>query len=137
VPSDQRFKLRFRGFVLGAFFNAHVLEFAGLKDFAALKAFHEFGIFVSAHNLHPWMFARLLAGVRRSRKRLGGHKYGNKPLSNTRGTDSREFPGILCLPFQLSSPSVLPSGEFFPAFVKLCGGQLARTETPTNFIAKA
>ena len=109
----------FRGVVLRAFFNAHIFEFAGLEDFAALKAFHEFGIFVPAHNLHPWMFAGLLAGVRRARKRRRGHKYGTITLIEYAEETIRwEFPGILDLLLQLSSPSVLQPGEFFPDFVK-------------------
>ena len=52
--------LRCFDFVLDAFLDAHVLEFARFEDFAALKAFHEFGVFVAAYNLHAWMFARLL-----------------------------------------------------------------------------
>ena len=51
--------LRFLGFALDAFFDAHVLQFAGLEDFAALEAFHELGVFVAADDLHAWVFAGL------------------------------------------------------------------------------
>jgi hypothetical protein len=62
--------LRFLGFALGTFFDAHVLEFAGFEDFAALKAFHELGVFLAAHDLHARVLARLLPGVLRMRERL-------------------------------------------------------------------
>jgi len=62
--------LRFLGFAFGAFLDAHVLEFAGFEDFAALKAFHELGVLFAAHDLHARVFARLLAGVLRMRERL-------------------------------------------------------------------
>src|ERR1700722_2680628 len=51
--------LRFLGFALGTFLDAHVLEFAGFEDFAALEAFYELGVLVAAHDLHAWVFARL------------------------------------------------------------------------------
>ena len=76
----------------GAFFDAHVLEFAGLENLAALQALDEFGVFVAAHNLHARVFARFLVG-------FGGWENGFEvinpeasPSSNARGTDSREFP---------------------------------------------
>jgi hypothetical protein len=45
---------------LAALFNAHVLEFAGLEDFAALHTLDEFSFFVAAYDLHTWVFAGLL-----------------------------------------------------------------------------
>jgi hypothetical protein len=60
----------FLSFVFGAFLDAHVLEFAGLEDLAALKAFYELGIFIAAHDLYARMLARLLPGVLRVRERL-------------------------------------------------------------------
>lgn len=65
---------------LGAFFDAHIFEFAGLEDFAAFEAFQEFRIFFAAHDLHARMFARLLACVLRLRERLRGHKSGGVAL---------------------------------------------------------
>jgi hypothetical protein len=62
--------LRFRGFSFGALLDAHVLEFAGLEDLAALEAFDEFSVFLAAHDLHAWMLARLLVCVLRMRQRL-------------------------------------------------------------------
>jgi hypothetical protein len=62
--------LRFLDFAFSAFFDAHVLEFAGLEDFAAFETFHELGVFIAAHDLHPRMLARLLPGVLRVRERL-------------------------------------------------------------------
>jgi len=47
---------------LSALFNVHVFEFAGLEDLAALHAFDEFSFFVTADDLHTWVFARLLLG---------------------------------------------------------------------------
>ena len=38
-------------------FDGHVLELAGLEDFAAFEAFDEFGVFFPGHDLH----ARVLA----------------------------------------------------------------------------
>jgi hypothetical protein len=64
---------RFLGFAfgaLGAFFDAHVLEFAGLEDFATFEALQEFRIFFAAHDLHARVLARLLACVLRMRERL-------------------------------------------------------------------
>jgi hypothetical protein len=57
-------------FAFDALFNAHVFEFAGLEDFAALQALQEFGIFFTAYDLHARMFAGALAGVWRLRGRL-------------------------------------------------------------------
>ena len=51
--------LRFLGFAFDVLLDAHVPEFAGLENFAALQAFHKLSIFVAAHNLH----ARMLAGL--------------------------------------------------------------------------
>jgi hypothetical protein len=45
---------------LGALFDVHVFEFAGLEDFATLLALDELRILVSADNLHAGMLARLL-----------------------------------------------------------------------------
>lgn len=45
-----------------ALFGVHVLEFAGFEDFSAVFAFHEFGIFIAADNLHTEMLAGLLRG---------------------------------------------------------------------------
>ncbi|HYM75419.1 MAG TPA: hypothetical protein VE377_05515 [Candidatus Dormibacteraeota bacterium] len=47
-------------FVLRTLFDIHVLEFAGLEDFAALFAFNEFRLFVAAYDLYARMFARRL-----------------------------------------------------------------------------
>jgi hypothetical protein len=61
---------RLLGFAFGVFFDAHVLEFAGLEDFAALEALHELGVFFAAHDLHARVLARLLVSVLRMRERL-------------------------------------------------------------------
>jgi len=52
--------LRFLGFAVDALFDTHVPQFAGFEDFAALKAFHELGIFVAADDLHTRVLARLV-----------------------------------------------------------------------------
>jgi hypothetical protein len=62
--------LRFLGFAFGAFFDAHVLEFARLEDFAALEALDELGVFIAAHDLHARVLARLLSCVLRMGERL-------------------------------------------------------------------
>jgi hypothetical protein len=62
--------LRLLGFALGAFFDTHVLEFAGLEDFTALEAFYELGVFLATHDLHTRVLARLLVSVLRMRQRL-------------------------------------------------------------------
>ena len=41
----------------GALFDAHILEFAGLEDFAALHALDKFRFLVAAHDLHARVFA--------------------------------------------------------------------------------
>jgi hypothetical protein len=78
---------------LGSFLDAHVLELAVVEDFAAFQAFHEFSVFVAAHNLHAWMLARwfLVYALRRSR-RLGGHKSGRVLNIRDGGTNAPEFP---------------------------------------------
>ena len=48
---------RFLGFAFDAFLNAHVLEFAGLENFAALQALHEFGVLIAAYDLHTGVLA--------------------------------------------------------------------------------
>jgi hypothetical protein len=45
---------------LGALFEIHVFEFAGLEDLAALFTLDELRILVSADDLHAWVLARLL-----------------------------------------------------------------------------
>jgi hypothetical protein len=62
--------LRFLGLALSAFLDAHVPEFAGFEDLAALQALHKLGVLFAAYDLHARMFARLLAGVLRVRERL-------------------------------------------------------------------
>jgi hypothetical protein len=55
----------------GTLFDAHVFEFAGLEDFAAILAFDKFGVLVATDNLHTKVLAGLLlAGVLRRRGRL-------------------------------------------------------------------
>jgi hypothetical protein len=49
------------------FFDVHILEFAGLENFAAILAFHEFGILIAADNLH----AKVLAGLGNVLRRRG------------------------------------------------------------------
>jgi hypothetical protein len=85
------------------------------------------------------MFAGLLAGVLRARKRLGGHKYGTITLIEYAEETIRwEFHGILDLLLPLSSPSALQNGEFFPYFVKSIFriGAEFPGENPTKSIAK-
>ncbi len=62
--------LRFLGFTLDALFDTHVLQFAGLEDFAALEAFHELGVFVAGDDLHAWVFAGRFFRVFRLGERL-------------------------------------------------------------------
>lgn len=45
------------------FFDVHVLEFAGIKDFATLQAFHEFCVFIAGNNLHTRVLTFLHAGA--------------------------------------------------------------------------
>jgi hypothetical protein len=40
------------------FFNIHVFELAGIKDFAAFGALDELGVFFAGHHLHTGMLAR-------------------------------------------------------------------------------
>jgi hypothetical protein len=51
-------------------FDVHILEFAGIKDFATLEAFHEFRIFITGHDLHTGVLAcpHALVFVRRLRR---------------------------------------------------------------------
>jgi hypothetical protein len=65
---------------LRSLFDIHILEFAGLEDFAAFLALDELRILVPANDLHARMLARLLGfrGWRRS-GRLWGHKSGRFP----------------------------------------------------------
>ncbi len=61
-----------------AIFYGHVLEFTGLKDFAAFQALYEFGVFFAGHDLHARMltlihFASLIGDWRR---RGWSHKSG-------------------------------------------------------------
>jgi hypothetical protein len=105
--------LQLFGFALGAFLDAHVLEFAGFENFTALETLHEFSVFVAAHDLHARMFAGLLGGVLRLRKRLRGHKYGNDTLVEYAEERIRgNFPVILALLCHLSSASTLQLGKF-------------------------
>ena len=54
---------------LGALFDVHVFEFAGLEDFPAFLALDKFAIFLAAHYLHARVFARLLgSSALRSRR---------------------------------------------------------------------
>jgi hypothetical protein len=47
------------GFVLQlGFFDGHVLEFTGVKNFAAFQAFHELRVFVAGYDLNT----RVLTG---------------------------------------------------------------------------
>jgi len=60
--------------------GVHVLEFAGLEDFAAILTFHKLGIFVATDNLNAEMLARLLRDCDgRRRRRLWTHKSGSAP----------------------------------------------------------
>src|ERR1700756_1408034 len=70
---------------LGALFDIHVFELAGLEDFAALLAFDELGILGSADDLHAWVLARLLYITALRRGRLWGHKSGRSPSNNGGG----------------------------------------------------
>jgi hypothetical protein len=62
---------------LGFLFNAHVFQFAGLEDLAALQAFHKLGVFIAAYDLHTRVLAGLRAGVWRWRERPEIHKSGS------------------------------------------------------------
>src|SRR6059058_3692017 len=46
------------GVVGDLLFNVHVLEFTGLEDFAALQAFHVFGVIIARNDLHARVLAR-------------------------------------------------------------------------------
>jgi hypothetical protein len=58
------------GLVLDAFFDTHVLQFAGLEDLAALETFHKFGVFIATDDLHTRMLARFTFCVGWLRERL-------------------------------------------------------------------
>lgn len=62
--------LGFLSFAFGAFFDAHVLQFAGLENFAALEALHEFSVLIAAYDLHARVFAGLLIRILRLEERL-------------------------------------------------------------------
>jgi hypothetical protein len=62
--------------VLGALFDIHVLELAGLEDLAALFALDELGVFVAAHNLYTQVFERLLRAYVLRRGQLRRHICG-------------------------------------------------------------
>ena len=48
------------GFVgLRAFFDGHVLEFTGLKDFSAFQTLDVFGVLFAADNLHAGVLTRI------------------------------------------------------------------------------
>jgi len=48
------------GFVgLRAFFNGHVLEFTGFKDFSAFQTLDVFGVLIAADNLHAGVLTRI------------------------------------------------------------------------------
>ncbi|MFZ0417876.1 MAG: hypothetical protein WAM04_07210 [Candidatus Sulfotelmatobacter sp.] len=70
ATADLGLGLGFLGFAFDALFDTHIPQFAGFEDFAALKAFHELGIFVAADDLHTWVLARLLIRVFRLGERL-------------------------------------------------------------------
>jgi len=56
------------GFVgRGTLFDGHVLEFTGFKDFAAIEAFDELGVFVAGHNLDAWVPTLLIHEFARGR----------------------------------------------------------------------
>jgi hypothetical protein len=57
-------------FLTCAIFDVHVLELAGLEDFAAVLAFDELGVLIAAYDLHAKMLARLRLDVLRRRGRL-------------------------------------------------------------------
>ncbi|HWO31608.1 MAG TPA: hypothetical protein VNO32_22670 [Candidatus Acidoferrum sp.] len=61
---------RFLGFTLDALFDTHVLQFAGLEDFAALEAFHKLGVLVAGDDLHARVFAGRFFRVFRLGERL-------------------------------------------------------------------
>lgn len=48
-----------RFFSSGLLLNAHILEFAGIKDLTAFLAFYEFAVFFAGDNLYAWVFALL------------------------------------------------------------------------------
>ncbi len=101
---SARVRCLFLSFAFGAFLDAHVLEFTRFEDFAALQAFHEFGIFLAADDLHAGMFARRLVCVLRARERLRAHKSETIPSSNAR---RKRFAGISRY-FSLAFPVVKP-----------------------------
>ena len=74
--------LRFLPIAFDVLFDAHVLEFAGLEDLAALQAFHKLSVFFAAHNLHARMFTRSVVGVWWLGERLCAHKSGSVALTN-------------------------------------------------------
>src|SRR5579859_4913015 len=77
---------------LGALFDIHVFEFAGLEDLAALLALDELGILVSADNLHAGVLTRLFHIPYLRRGRLRRHKSGRSPNEQKGGGDV--FAGI-------------------------------------------
>jgi len=85
--------LEIRVFAFSALFDANVFQFAGLEDLTALQAFHEFGVFVAAYNLHARVLTRSIRGVGRLGKRLCAHKSGSVALFETvKGSIRGNFP---------------------------------------------
>jgi hypothetical protein len=124
-------RLRFLSVAFDALFDAHVFEFAGLEDFAALQAFHKFGIFFAAHNLHARMFARSMIGVWRLGERLCAHKSGSVALINL---PRNRFAGISRY-FSLALALVkYPANNFAIRAVYLATDG---SWNPTKYIAKA
>jgi hypothetical protein len=67
INSDVLGSLRL---VFRTLFDAHVLQFAGLEDFATFQTLYKLGVFVAAYNLHARVLARFTLGIRRLGKRL-------------------------------------------------------------------
>jgi hypothetical protein len=90
---------------LGSLLDTHVLEFAVVEDLAAFQAFHEFSVFVAAHNLHTRMLARwFLVCALRGSGRLGGHKSGKVLNAKGGGTECAGIFGYFRLARRLVKP---------------------------------
>ena len=91
-------------------FDGHVLEFAGVKDFATFEALDELGVFLPGHNLYTRMLTfshhKSLLGE------LSGPAWNHKSLLSGRMLQQQFF-ALICRIFSVSSKSCqVPRGKY-------------------------
>jgi len=86
--------VRGSGFFAEVLFDAHILEFAGFKDFAAILTFDELRILFPRNNLHARMFALLIHAV----VSLGGRVEIRTVRAHRNGAKLGRAAGILAAP---------------------------------------